>query len=669
MATNIEEKDPTLCLNMIVKNEEKIILRLLKSVLPIIDTYCICDTGSTDNTIDIIETFFKSHNIDGKIVREPFQNFEYNRNFALKSCEGLADYILLLDADMNLKIGNFNKQQLLLFDTINILQGSDDFYYANSRIIKNDQEHKYVGVTHEYMSSPDNAKLTLLDKSTLFINDIGDGGCKSNKYERDIQLLLKGIEDEPTNVRYYFYLANSYYDTGNYDQAIPYYKKRIAFGGWAQEVWYSNYRIGLSYSNMNQLHESVYYWLEAYNVCPERIENLYEIIKHYSYSSKQRIAKIFYDLAVSILSKNYHRDNFLFLQNDIYTYKLYYEYIVLAYYIQIRDINDELIILLNNCNSSQTLNSTLSNYKFYKTILRPLQCCDFNNKILQVINKKQVLFNSSSSCIIPNPNPYEKGYLLNVRYVNYNIDKNGRYHDCDEHIITLNKYIKLADDFSILTENMIEFEFVNKRYIGLEDVRIYYDKYNEKIKCIGTGLHENEHIGLCDGEYDITSNKILNLRELKSSFNNEHCEKNWVLFDYNNSTHIVYKWHPLTICNINETTSKLEVVETRETPKMFSLFRGSSCGYKYNNEVWFVVHIVSYEQPRHYYHCIVVFDENMNWLRYSAPFKFEGEPIEYSLSIIVEDDKIIMTQSSWDRTTKVVLYDKQYIEHLLKYTK
>ena len=158
MTTNIEEKDPTLCLNMIVKNEEKIILRLITSVLPIIDTYCICDTGCTDSTIEIIETFFKSKNISGKIVREPFQNFEYNRNFALNSCDDSADYILLLDADMNLKIGDFNKKILLNFDTINILQGSDDFYYANSRIIKNDKKHKYIGVTHEYLSSPDNAK-------------------------------------------------------------------------------------------------------------------------------------------------------------------------------------------------------------------------------------------------------------------------------------------------------------------------------------------------------------------------------------------------------------------------------------------------------------------------------------------------------------------------------
>ena len=48
----------SICLNMIVKNESAIIRRLFDSVLPIIDTYCICDTGSTDNTKEIIDEYF-----------------------------------------------------------------------------------------------------------------------------------------------------------------------------------------------------------------------------------------------------------------------------------------------------------------------------------------------------------------------------------------------------------------------------------------------------------------------------------------------------------------------------------------------------------------------------------------------------------------------------------
>ena len=55
---NDNSSGPTLCLNMIVKNESRIITRLFNSVLPIIDCYCICDTGSTDNTVDIITKYF-----------------------------------------------------------------------------------------------------------------------------------------------------------------------------------------------------------------------------------------------------------------------------------------------------------------------------------------------------------------------------------------------------------------------------------------------------------------------------------------------------------------------------------------------------------------------------------------------------------------------------------
>lgn len=100
----LPQKTPTICLNMIVKNESKIITRLLDSVISIIDFYCICDTGSTDNTCEIITEYFKNDEminekiITGKIIHEPFINFEYNRNFALDSCLNMSDFILFADA-------------------------------------------------------------------------------------------------------------------------------------------------------------------------------------------------------------------------------------------------------------------------------------------------------------------------------------------------------------------------------------------------------------------------------------------------------------------------------------------------------------------------------------------------------------------------------------------
>jgi hypothetical protein len=62
-----------------------------------------------------------------------------------------------------------------------------------------------------------------------------------------------------------------------------------------------------------------------------------------------------------------------------------------------------------------------------------------------------------------------------------------------------------------------------------------------------------------------------------------------------------------------------------------------------------------------------VFNSNLNLLRYSAPFKFEGDPIEFCLSIVVEDEQVIMNYSSWDRTTRIGFYDKKYIDSIVKY--
>ena len=103
----------TICLNMIVKNESKIITRLLDGALPIIDNYCICDTGSTDNTKEIIKDYFNKKDISGVIFDCSFQNFGYNRTEALKAAKNMSTYILLLDADMKLHITpDFNKETL-----------------------------------------------------------------------------------------------------------------------------------------------------------------------------------------------------------------------------------------------------------------------------------------------------------------------------------------------------------------------------------------------------------------------------------------------------------------------------------------------------------------------------------------------------------------------------
>jgi len=51
-----QENKQTIALCMIVKNESKVITRALDSVRGFIDYVCICDTGSSDGTQDIIKS-------------------------------------------------------------------------------------------------------------------------------------------------------------------------------------------------------------------------------------------------------------------------------------------------------------------------------------------------------------------------------------------------------------------------------------------------------------------------------------------------------------------------------------------------------------------------------------------------------------------------------------
>ena len=70
-------KSYTICLNMIVKNESHIIVKTLENLCSYVDfdAYFISDTGSTDNTMDLIRGFFKERSIPGHIEQVEPQSY------------------------------------------------------------------------------------------------------------------------------------------------------------------------------------------------------------------------------------------------------------------------------------------------------------------------------------------------------------------------------------------------------------------------------------------------------------------------------------------------------------------------------------------------------------------------------------------------------------------
>lgn len=700
-----------ICLNMIVKNESKIIQRLLLSVFPLIDTYCICDTGSDDDTIQIIETFFAEINMTGKIVREPFRDFGYNRTYAMKQCIGMpnADYLLLVDADMILEIDeiiytNTNTTSNIASPTPNgnsihkfksslrddayyILQGTETFFYKNVRILRNNPEYSYWGVTHEYVKTPANTKFNTISKSSMFLRDIGDGGSKTDKTERDIRLLKKGLDELPDNDRYTFYLANSYHDINDNENAIKTYKKRIEIGGWIEEVWFSYYSIGKCLMNMGDISKAISTWLHAYEIFPDRIENIYEIISYYRKSGNNKLAYMFYHSIINHVKKKKSFDH-LFLEKNIYDFMLDYEFSIIAYYYnpdQLDVFRASMNVLANSNVEENLQKSVLTNYKFYDLKLKTLECqhkrqdFDYNYELLKTIGDTTIgvdrnMFISSTPSIVYDLTDVNKDnvrirgkkrLLVNVRFVNYHIDDNGQYINQSK-IITRNIFAvfdvnniyiwKKIDEFELKYNT--EYDTVNDNmYVGLEDVRLY-SNYGSVKYSANRGVDNNMYVE--HGDIHIKLHETAKSSLLKMQ-NQQNIEKNWVSFiheivdlDHATETRMIYKWSPLTIGVI--AGDKYQVIKTdTHVPSFFKWVRGSTNGVRIDDEIWFICHLVNYEDRRYYYHLFVVLDSKTNSLkRYSKLFTFEGEKVEYTLGFIYIEglNEMMIGYSTLDRTTK-----------------
>ena len=139
-------------------------------------------------------------------------------------------------------------------------------------------------------------------------------------------------------------------------------------------------------------------------------------------------------------------------------------------------------------------------------------------------------------------------------------------------------------------------------------------------------------------------------------------KKNWVFLPCGQK--MIYKWQPLSIGDLSQ--NQLIINEKKEMPHIFNAVRGSTNGVLFNKEIWFITHLIHHyeNEPRIYYHMFVKFDLNMNLLSYSAPLKFSNHPIEYCCGFIVEDERIIVSHSIWDRESYIKIYDKKYIESL-----
>jgi len=266
-------------LNMIVKNEEKVIERSLGSVKDFIDYWVIVDTGSTDKTIDVIKKFYKDK--PGELHQRPWVDFAHNRQQALDLAKNKGDYILFMDADDTLTFEEGFELPELKLDFYGVFNKTAQQQWLIPRLVNAKLPWKWLGVLHEYICCDFPTSGDVLNK--ISYNYLG-GGARSRdpaRIEKDITVLKSGLVKEPQNRRYLYYLATTC-ETGNrIEEAVEWFKKRASHPneGDPDEVFLSLYGMGRLYQQLN-MHENLVLssFVKAYTFLPTRIEPLFYIL-------------------------------------------------------------------------------------------------------------------------------------------------------------------------------------------------------------------------------------------------------------------------------------------------------------------------------------------------------------------------------------------------------
>lgn len=309
---------PAICLNMIVRNEARVVADVLDVVAPYISSWVIVDTGSDDGTQELISNHMARLGIPGELHQRPWRNFGENRTEALTLAQGHSDYIWVMDADDTvLGAPDFSRLDADIY-WLRCVDSTADVFWR-PLLFRDGARVRWVGVTHEYAAWDDYYVEVKLDGDYYVqYRNIGARNQSGQKHTNDRDLLLAEVERNPQDARSVFYLAQTFFCLGDFDNARKWYARRVELGGWEEEVYYSLWRIAVSMAQVNTPWPDVQdAYLRAWEYRPTRAEPLYEIARQYRSDQRYQLGYLFAQRAAAI---PFPEQDTLFVCKDIYAW-------------------------------------------------------------------------------------------------------------------------------------------------------------------------------------------------------------------------------------------------------------------------------------------------------------------------------------------------------------
>jgi hypothetical protein len=326
-------------------------------------------------------------------------------------------------------------------------------------------------------------------------------------------------------------------------------------------------------------------------------------------------------------------------------------------------------ILSNSTTPENIRNNVLSNYKFYCPALEEFRDSRQTDFLITAAGSLDagVDFVSSTPSIVFDP--FQNAIIICVRYVNYRLSTTCSGYKLKDTITSKNRMIRFSfsengmqktDDFWLKYDTSLD-----DYYCGIEDIRLLIDSKGN-IKFNGNRVLKTGEIRIEHGELD-WANQSTNSKCINKKTESRKIEKNWVLFG---DQKVIYEWFPLSIgeyCIQPDGELLLEITAVKKTPAIMKYVRGSSNGIIIGDEIWFLCHIVSYQDKPYYYHLFVTLNvETEEIRRVSKYFSFGKEKrVEYSLGFLyLAEGEFLIGYSQMDCETRFLTISRTRIEEL-----
>ncbi|TCJ06385.1 glycosyltransferase [Cytobacillus praedii] len=266
-------KEKTISLCMIIKNEEKVLSDCLRSVKGKVNEIIVVDTGSTDSSVGIAESY------GAKVFYFDWvDDFSSARNFSLS--KATSDYILVLDADEQLD-QSFNLYEEIKSDkdyyimSIKNRMGKEYVLNHNAiRLFKNDHRLKYKGRIHEHININEYNTLTfetINEPQIYHIGYIPEVFSNKNKNKRNLNMLKMAVKEDPSGYNYYN-LGKQFKAIGDFDSAFNAFSKSFSLNNQVSYIPNLLYHMGECLNELQKYEDGIHLVKTSISKFPEAVD-------------------------------------------------------------------------------------------------------------------------------------------------------------------------------------------------------------------------------------------------------------------------------------------------------------------------------------------------------------------------------------------------------------